>query len=159
MNKILLLLLLSITAYGAVPRQRITIKDTLRPEATKVVKSDYFLKVAQTKVKFIDPYSSNKEVEVTAISQEDFFKHFAPKANRVKLIAVNLYEVVLKRNDPRSSKTFLAYQKAGKYLENSELGPLRVIRTGLGSMKKSKVVIECVDWVWMIKEIVFFHED
>ncbi|EPZ51344.1 hypothetical protein M902_2724 [Bacteriovorax sp. BAL6_X] len=156
---ILITTLISLSAFAnKIPRQKIKILNHKRHMEVEIVKVDYFNKIPSVEFDFIDPYQQHKKVKVTAISLENLFAYFAPSAISVKLKAINLYKVHIKRNVERSKTTYLMYKQDGKWLKNSELGPLRIIRKGLGVIAKDKITEEGADWIWMINEIEFIYE-
>ncbi|WP_412470758.1 hypothetical protein [Halobacteriovorax sp. RT-2-4] len=148
----------SISVIAKVPRQKIAILNQKLHTEDKVVKVDYFTKIPSVEFDFFDPYQQHKKIKVTAFSLESLFVYFAPTATSVKLKAINLYKVHIKRNVERSKTTYIMYKQDGKWLENSELGPMRIIRKDLGVISKDKITEEGADWIWMINEIEFVYE-
>ena len=123
-----------------------------------LVKVDYFLKLKTEKFDFFDPYQAHKKVKVDAVKLEDLFLYFAPKAKSVKFKAINLYKVHILREVERSKSTYLMFKQDGQWLKNAQLGPMRVIRRGLGKVSKKDITLEGADWIWMITEMQFIYE-
>lgn len=155
---VFILTFFSFCTFASVPRQRITILNHELHKNIKKVKVDYFAKIPSEVFYFNDPYQKHKKVKVQGIALEELFKYFAPSAKSVKMKAINLYNVHIQRNVERSKTTYLMYKQDGKWLKNSELGPMRVIRSGLGVIAKDALTEEGADWIWMINEIQFIYK-
>ncbi|WP_412469700.1 MULTISPECIES: hypothetical protein [unclassified Halobacteriovorax] len=155
---VLSLALFGISAFAQIPRQKIKIMNQRLHKELKVAKVDYFTNIPSEEFYFVDPYQKNKKNKALAFSLENLFKHFAPDAKSVKLTAINLYQVIIQRNTERAKTTYVMYKQDGNWMENSDLGPLRVIRKGLGIIPNDKITKEGIDWIWMINEISFIYE-
>lgn len=142
-------------ASNDVPKQFISISGKVLNGVKTKFKVDYLDSFKNTNATVFDPYQKGLKCSFQGIMLEDFFKQFSKDSTKIKVVAINGYEVIIERSSPRVSSLMLAYKQDSKYIDVKMMGPLRIVRIGLGVISEEELILEGIDWVWMVKELVF----
>lgn len=142
-------------ASNDVPKQFISISGKVLEGMPTKFQVDHLLSFKNTTATVFDPYQKGLKCSFQGIMLEDFFKQFSKDSTRLKVVAINGYEVIIERSSPRASSLMLAYKQDSEYIDVKKMGPLRIVRVGLGVITEEELILEGIDWVWMVKELVF----
>ncbi|EQC43970.1 hypothetical protein [Bacteriovorax sp. Seq25_V] len=142
-------------AASIVPREKIKVSGKIKEGISKEFQVNYLEKFGIQKVKINDPYTSDKEIDFEGLSIDDIFKVFAPEAKTVDVTAINLYKIKIEKGSPVAKNLYFVFKEDGKYITVERMGPLRIVRSGLGVISKDNLVLEGAPWVWMVSELKF----
>lgn len=145
----------SAMALDKVPRETISVSGKVDLKIPSTFNVDFLESLKVTSALVFDPYQKNQKFKFEGVLLEDLFKYFSPKAAQVKVTAINGYQVLIKRDSPRAPTLMFAFKSDGNYISVKKMGPLRIIRTDVGKITDQELILEGIDWVWMVKEIIF----
>lgn len=144
-----------LVAKDVAPREQISVSGKLNDKVPTKFDVSFLEKLKVTQVELLDPYQKNLSFKFEGILLEDLFEYFSVNAVKVKVIAINNYEIEINRSEKRNKQLLFTFKENSKYIPVSNMGPLRIVRTGLGKISEQELILEGRDWVWMVKELVF----
>ena len=149
----------SLFAQNAIPRQKITLLGKVVGNKTVSLSINDLEEFKKSESLTIhDPY--NKNIKTTFFGfylQELIAKYAQPSVTKIKIKAIDGYQVEVPRAEVTSTQLFFAFKDDQGYLSVDRMGPVRIIAPFEGIIDKELLLKLGVNWVWKIKSLEFIN--
>ncbi len=105
-----------------------------------------------------DPYNKNIKTTFFGFYLKDLIAKYAqPSATKIKIKAIDGYQVEVPRADVTSAQLFFSFKDNQGYLTIDRMGPVRIVAPFEGIIDKDLLLKVGVNWVWKIKSFEFIN--